>query len=525
MRRLTVTLLATFTAVAVALACGAPDRAEAGPAPAREPTPGAAAQPSGTPLFREASQTTPLPDASVPGQTSLAPLIEKLKPSVVNISTTTVQKNPHRGMRGPGGEPFDDFFERYFGRQMPDQQDELRGRGLGSGFLLSADGYILTNNHVVENATDIKVRLSDDRVLSAKVVGRDPATDVALIQLTSPPKNLPSVVLGDSDALRQGDFVLALGSPFGLLETATLGIVSAKNRAGIGPGGGAGTYDDFIQTDAAINPGNSGGPLFNLRGEVVGINTAIVSPQIGSGIGFAVPINIAKQLLPQLREKGKVTRGYMGVSIQNLDESLAEAFGLSASTKGALVQQIVPRSPAAKGGIEVGDVVVALNGKPVTSAGELTRGVALVPPGQKVTLTVLRKGQKKDVSFAVGTRPDEEKVARGDLEETPEDGGKSPKLGVSLAPLTPDMARQLGIQGDQGVVVQNVLPGGPAEDAGVQRGDVILSVNQQPVSQPDQVGAIIAKLKEGDKALLRVRRGNGAFFLAVTIGGGAPAKK
>jgi serine protease Do len=519
MRRIIPTLAAVFTAIAAAAACGADRRAEAG---ATAPAASTAAAPEGasTPLYRDAAQATPLPEAHVATQATLAPLIEKLKPSVVNISTTTTQKNPHRGARGPGGEPFDDFFERYFGRQMPELPDELRGRGLGSGFILSPEGYILTNNHVVENATDIKVRLSDDRVFTAKVVGRDPATDVALIRIANPPKSLPAVVLGDSDALRQGDFVLALGSPFGLLETATLGIVSAKNRAGIGPGGGRGTYDDFIQTDAAINPGNSGGPLFNLRGEVVGINTAIVSPQIGQGIGFAVPINLAKAFLPQLREKGKVVRGYLGVSIQDLDEDLARGFGLPPGQKGALVQQIVPRSPAAKGGVEVGDVVVALNGKPVTSSGELTRTIALVAPGQKVSLTLLRKGQKKDVSFAVGTRPDEERVARGEQEEAPEDGGKSSKLGVTLGPLTPEIARQLGMPGDQGVVVQTVTPGGPAEDAGLQRGDVVLSVNQQPVSQPDQVAAIVGKMKEGDKALLRVRRGGAASFIAVTIGGG-----
>jgi serine protease Do len=511
MRRIVSSIVAVLAIVAVALACGADNRAEAG-APAKASTP---------PLFTEAvAATTPTP-AEIPQLPSLAPIIERLKPAVVNISTTTAQKNPHRGQRGPGqGQPFDDFFERYFGRPGPDEGEEFRGHGLGSGFLISTEGYILTNNHVIENATDIKVRLSDDRVLSAKVVGRDPATDVALIQLNNPPKSLPVAVLGDSDALRQGDFVLALGSPFGLLETATLGIVSAKNRSRINPGSPGGTYDDYIQTDSAINPGNSGGPLYNLRGEVVGINTAIVSPQIGQGIGFAVPINLAKSLLPQLREKGKVVRGYLGVSVGELTSELTDAFGLPKDTKGALVQQVVPKTPAAKGGVQEGDVIVALNGKPVATPSEVTRAVAMIPPGEKVNMTVLRKGQKKDLSFAVGTRPDEQAVATGEQEEPEQGGGKSPKLGVTLQPLTADIARQLGISGGQGVIVTDVAPGGPAEEAGLQRGDVIVSVNQQPVTAPDQVAAVVGKLKAGEKVLLRVRRGPNAFFVAVPIGGG-----
>ena len=293
----------------------------------------AAGKASDGPLFREAASTVaaPAPEAQVP-TASLAPLIERLKPAVVNISTTTIVKHPRTQTfrRGPGqGDPFEDFFERYFGRPAPEgpgAPQEFRGQSLGSGFILNAEGYILTNNHVVKDATDIIVRLSDGRDYKADVVGKDPLTDVALIKLANPPSGLPTVVLGDSDALRQGDFVLALGSPLGLRDTATLGIVSAKHRAGINP---VGTYDDFIQTDAAINPGNSGGPLFNLRGEVVGINTAIVRPDIGQGIGFAVPISLAKSLLPQLREKGKVTRGFLGVSVGDLTPDLAQGFGFS----------------------------------------------------------------------------------------------------------------------------------------------------------------------------------------------------
>jgi serine protease Do len=229
---------------------------------------------------------------------------------------------------------------------------------------------------------------------------------------------------------------------------------------------------------------------------------------------------MAKSILPQLREKGKVTRGYLGVSIQDLSPDLAQAFGLDSQAKGALVQQVMPRSPAAKAGIEPGDVVVAMNGKPVETSGDLTRRVALIPPGEKVTLTVQRKSQKKDFSFAVAQRPDEERVARGEREEQPpEDAGKSPKLGLSLAPLTPELKRQMDVQADQGVVVAEVVPGGPADNAGIQRGDLVLEVNRQPVSKPEQVAGLVNKMKDGEMALLRVRRGDSAIFLAVPVGG------
>ncbi|HET8539210.1 MAG TPA: DegQ family serine endoprotease [Anaeromyxobacter sp.] len=512
----------TFTVglTLVLLACSRDGQAATQPAP----------KASGQSLFRDAAAGAPTAEAQVPLGTSLAPLIDRLKPAVVNISTTTAVKHPRaqrfqrRMPQGPQGQdPFEDFFERYFGQPAPGGPEgpELRGQSLGSGFVLNRDGFILTNNHVVKDATDIVVRLSDGREFKADVVGRDALTDVALIKLSKPPSDLPTVVLGDSDALQQGDFVLALGSPLGLRDTATLGIVSAKHRAGISPIG-TGTYDDYIQTDAAINPGNSGGPLFNLRGEVVGINTAIVRPDIGQGIGFAVPVNLAKSILPQLREKGKVTRGFMGVSVGELTPDLTQAFGLPSGTKGALVQNVVPRGPAAKAGLEAGDLIVALNGKPVDSAGGVTRGVAVVPPGEKVDLTVLRKGEKKSFSFKVAQRPEDEGVAQRGESADEEEGGdkaKTQKLGVSLAPLTAEMARELGASGSEGVVVTNVVEGGPAERAGMRRGDVILEVNRQPVKQPDDVKNAIAKMKQGEMALLRVRRGDQAVYLAVPVGG------
>ncbi len=510
-----------FAVIAAVLACSRDGRAATAPQQGRSG--------GGEALFREAAAQAPAvgtAEGQVPVQTSLAPLIERLKPAVVNISTTTVMKHP-RGSgtmpRGPRGQdPFEDFFERYFGAPAPEAPQEFHGQSLGSGFLLNGEGFILTNNHVVKDATDIQVMLSDGRQFTAAVIGKDGLTDVALIRLKNPPKDLPTVVLGSSDALRQGDFVLALGSPLGLRDTATLGIVSAKHRAGINPGG---TYDDFIQTDAAINPGNSGGPLFNLRGEVVGINTAIVRPDVGQGIGFAVPIDLAKSLLPQLREKGKVTRGYLGVQVSDLTPDLAQAFGFAPNTKGALVQNVVPRGPAAKGGVQPGDLVVTLNGKAVESSGQLTRSVALVPPGEQVNLGVVRKGgEKKQLSFKVAQRPEDEGVAaRGGGEEEEGGGGqpanKSPKLGVSLAPITPEIARQLGTSADEGVVVADVVEGGPAQRSGIRRGDVILEVNRQPVKKIEDVANAIGKMKEGEMVLLRVRRGDSALFLAVPVGG------
>ncbi len=512
MRRPLIILTTLAFSLATLVACAGEAGADAGP-PQKQ-------------LWREASSNV-APSASVP-QGTLAPLIKALKPAVVNISTTTKMKNPHRGLLRPrrgapgeGGDPWEEFFERYFGapREMP---EELRGTSLGSGFIVNAEGFILTNNHVVQNAADIRVRLPDNRQFKAKVVGRDELLDVALIRLENAPKNLPITVLGDSDALEQGDFVMAMGSPFDLRESASFGIVSAKDRAGVT----SSPYDDFIQTDAAINPGNSGGPLFDMKGEVIGINTAIVSPQIGQGIGFAVPINLAKQILPQLLAKGKVTRGYLGVTVGDLSPDLAQGFGLPPETRGAVVEQVLPKAPAGKAGVQPGDVVVALNGKPLHSSGQLTRGVAVIPPGGKAALTVLRNGQKKEISVTVGQRPAEEALARGGSGGEGEAEGqqgeaaarpKAVKLGVKLSDLTPDVAKELGIQGEGGVLIAEVTPDSPAERAGLQRGDLITEVNRQAVSKPDQVVGIVSKAKPGDVVLLRVRRGQAALFVPVRI--------
>jgi serine protease Do len=313
---------------------------------------------------------------------------------------------------------------------------------------------------------------------------------------------------------------MAFGNPFGQYFTVTRGAVSALGRSLEQRND---RFQNFIQTDAAINPGNSGGPLFNLRGEVVGINTAIVSPQIGQGIGFAVPISLAKALLPQLKEKGKVTRGFVGVQVSDLTPELLQGFNLKAGTKGALVQAVVPKSPAEKAGLRAGDVVTHLNGKPVDSSGALTRGVALVAPGQTANLLVLRNGEQKQFSIKVAMRPeDENAVARGDFQDQDQPAREpTPKLGVSLDQITPEMQNQLGLDSNEGLVVTSVVPDGPADRANIRRGDVILELNRQPVRKVDDVKAIIAKLKENDLVLLRVRRGDQASFLTLRIGGGA----
>jgi serine protease Do len=526
MRRHSITY-GVILALTAAGGCAVEGRADAGTAQPASPGPQApAAQAPGSPesgqkLWRESAAQGAA--VTVPGQATLAPLVKQLKPAVVNISSTTVVKNPHRGLRrGPSGSDDEDqLLERFFGqREMP---EEMKGTSLGSGFVINEDGYVLTNNHVVKDATDIKVKLSDGRELDAKIVGRDAGTDVALIKLQNPKGKLPTVALGDSDALEQGDFVVAIGSPLGFRESVTFGIISAKDRTLTGS-----PFDDFLQTDAAINQGNSGGPLFNMKGEVIGINTAIISPQIGSGIGFAVPINLAKQLMPQLL-KGKIARGFLGVTVSELTPDLAQGFGLKEGTKGALVQSVKAKAPADKAGVRPGDVVVSVNGKQVESSSQLTRTVSAIPPGGKATLTVLRGNDKKDIAVTVAQRPDEEAIARGE-DVSPEEGegdqqgqggakkGEE-KLGIRVSPLTPQIARELGVEGDQGVLVVAVSPDGPAAAAGIRRNDVILEVNRQPVTKVSQLVDTIGKMKPGQVALLRVLHGQQAVYVTVKLGG------
>jgi len=505
MRRFAIASGLFAVAIAIALGCSSEGHADPG-------TPGAKQ------VWRDGTGQ-PAAQIAVPSNASLAPLVKAVKPAVVNISSTTVVKNPH-AMRGPrGGDDEEDFFQ-FFG---PRQPREFKGQSLGSGFIINAEGYVLTNNHVIENASDIKVRMADSREFDAKLVGRDKATDLALLKLEKA-SGLPTVPLGDSDALEQGDYVMALGSPFGFRESVTFGIVSAKDRSLTGN-----AFDDFIQTDAAINQGNSGGPLFNLKGEVVGINTAIISPQIGQGLGFAVPVNLAKGLIPQFLESGKVARGYMGVSVQDLSADLAAGFGVAPGTKGALVQNVLPGSPAGKAGVQAGDIVVGVNGKAVESSSALTRAVSSIRPGGKASLSVLRGGKKVDVAVTVDKRPDEDALARGGGESEEGDDKEKPKrdekLGVRVAPLTPELARELRVQGDQGVVVVGVTDEGPADKAGVRRGDLILEVKagdrSVAVSKVEDLASAVGKLKAGEVAVLRVRRGDQAVFVPVKVGGEA----
>jgi serine protease Do len=379
-------------------------------------------------------------------------------------------------------------------RQMP-------RRSLGSGFIFDPEGYILTNNHVIENADEVMVKLNSGDEVKAKIVGRDPKTDVAVLKIETD-KQLPAIPFGDSDVIRVGEWVMAIGNPFGLEFSVTAGIVSAKGRFI-----GQGNYDDFLQTDAPINPGNSGGPLLDLQGRVVGINTSIFSRTGGNiGIGFAIPINLAKELIPQLREKGRVTRGWMGVMIQKVTPDIAESLGLK-HAHGALVADVVKEGPAAKAGVEVGDVIVKFDGKEVKESTDLPIMVAREPIGKAVPLVVLRNGEEKSIDLEIAEMEDDEiQVAKGEAEA----------FGLTVQNLTPEIAESLGIARDlNGVLVSGVEPGSPAADAGLRRGDVILEVNRKPVPNVDTYSEQLTAAKGGKSVLLLVRRGENTVFLAL----------
>jgi serine protease Do len=428
-------------------------------------------------------------------------LAKKMKPVVVNISSTQVSES--RGQQEFGSpfgddDPFNDFWRRFFGGPIP--RGPQRQRSLGSGFIIDADGSILTNNHVVENAQKIVVKLSDDQEFEAKVVGRDAKTDIAIIKINAKTA-LTAASLGDSDHLDVGEWVVAIGNPFGLDSTVTSGIVSAKGRhIGQGP------YDNFIQTDASINPGNSGGPLINLRGEVIGINTAIFSRTGGNmGIGFAIPINLAKELLPQLRGKGKVTRGYLGVLIQKVTPEIAESLGMERGY-GALVANVSKDGPADKSGVKVGDVIVEFDGKEVKDSAELPIIVARTTVDKKVSMKVLRDKKEVTLNVAVGELKDEEVVA-----SVPEKG----ELGLTVQKLTPQLAENLGLDKADGVVVTAVEPGSAGDEAGVRRGDVIVEVDRKPVRGVEDYRKAIAGSRKGRGVLFLVRRGESTLFLAL----------
>ncbi len=405
--------------------------------------------------------------------------------------------------------PFDDdFFRRFFGQpphfQAPAHpRQKRRSVGQGSGFIISPDGYILTNNHVVGDADRVQVQLQDGREYRAKIVGTDPPTDLAVIRIDE--SDLPFLRLGDSSRLEVGDWVLAVGNPFGLSHSLTAGIVSAKGRSGIG----LNDYEDFIQTDAAINPGNSGGPLVNLDGEVVGINTAIFSRSGGyMGIGFAIPINMAKRVREQLVEKGQVTRGQIGAYIQDMTQELAESFGLE-EAEGVLISQVIEDSPAEKAGLRQGDVILEADGKKVGKVGTFRNRIALTAPGTRVTFGILRDGKRKDVVVTVGRLETDE---RGRLLGS----GSLPKLGLSLQELTPELAERFGYEGETGVLVTSVEPGSVGQRAGIERGSLLQEIDRKAVTTPERARKLLQQGR-GKTHLLLIRKGPASQYLTLKI--------
>ena len=444
--------------------------------------------------------------ASTVSETPMVPanfseLAEKVRPGVVNIQVVKKVKNIDFGFRNFGSpygdkNPFGDFFGPFSEGNPP---RDFEQRGVGSGFVMNQEGYILTNNHVVEDADQIKVKFANGKEYNGKIVGRDAKTDLALLKIEGA-TDLHFLKLGNSDDLKVGSWVVAIGSPFGLEQTVTAGIVSAKGRVI-----GSGPYDNFIQTDASINPGNSGGPLINMKGEVVGINTAIIAS--GQGIGFAIPINMAKEIAPQLQEKGHVTRGWLGVGIQEVTPELAKSFGIK-EKKGALVAQVFSSSPAEKAGIERGDVILEFDGKEVADSKDLPRIVSSTPVGKSVTIKLSRNGKVLDRPVKVGEMEEKAEVAKAP--------SSNKSLGITVQNLTPDIAKGLGLKKETGVVVTRVEPGSPAADAGIQTGDVIREVNRKPVKDVDDFVQKVEKTKDQDNVLLLLQRGQNSLFAAVT---------
>jgi serine protease Do len=430
---------------------------------------------------------------------SFADLAEKLSPTVVNISTTKI-------IRGRSGFPFgndmpfqrffgmDDFFKRFFG-DMPER--EFRQRSLGSGFIISSDGYIFTNNHVIEKADKIRVKLSTGKEYDAEIKGKDANTDIALIKI-NPKEKLPVVRFGDSEKLRVGEWVFAIGNPFGLDHTVTAGIVSAKGRVI-----GSGPYDNFIQTDASINPGNSGGPLFNMNGEVIGINTAIVAQ--GQGIGFAIPVNTAKSILNDLQTRGYVTRGWLGISIQDVTEDIADTLKLK-DRRGALVGQVFEGDPADKAGVKPGDIIVEIDGKKIKDSHELLRIVAELTVGGKTRLTIWRDGREKVFEITIGERKDETVLAQK--------GETGEHYGMTVQEITDDMAKLFGLAEKAGVIVTSVRGGSPADDAGLKVQDIILQINKVKISSIKDFHKEMSEREKGTFLLL-IKRENRNFFVTL----------
>ncbi len=471
---------------------------------------------TGVPFFCSAEETTD--QALLAGPTTkellskisdgFSSVAKKGTPSVVFIQVKT--KAPEK--RRQGSDPFDffndEFFQRFFGspppgsgRQQEEQQPQLGGQG--SGFLISEDGYILTNNHVVKDAEEIIVKLSNGKETEATVIGTDPDTDLAVIKIKE--SGLPFIKLGNSDELDVGEWVIAIGSPFGLNATVTVGVVSAKGRNDLH----LSTFEDFIQTDAAINPGNSGGPLLNLDGDVVGINTAIISGSGGyMGIGFAIPSNMAKEITKQIIDKGSVTRGFLGVTLQAIDQDLAKSFNLK-NIEGVLITDVVTGSPAAAAGLQQGDVVLGYNGQKVKSLGSFRNAVALMVPSSKLNLAVDRDGERKDMIVEIGLRPDSLNAMNGQVVN---------KIGVDVEDITPELAKKYGYQAlDKGVIVTQVQTSSLAYKEGIRPGTIILSINKQPVESMLQFNSIMKEAEKDNHVLLLLKQGPFTRFLALKL--------
>jgi serine protease Do len=424
-------------------------------------------------------------------------LAKKLGPSVVNVSTTSVRASERRGSSPRSNDPAEEFWQRFFGGQTP--RGPQRQSGVGSGFIVDADGTILTNYHVVDGAQKLSVTLSDGKSYDAKVIGRDQKSDIAVIKIDAG-RSLPAAQLGDSDRLEVGEWVMAIGNPFGLDHTVTSGIVSAKGR-----NIGQGPYDNFIQTDASINPGNSGGPLINLRGEVVGINSAIFSQSGGNiGIGFAIPSNAVKELLPQLRDKGKVVRGFIGASVQRVSPEIAESLGIN-PVRGALVADLVKGGPAERAGVKVGDVIVEFDRRPIKDSADLPQQVARLAPGSAAPMKIIRDGKESTLSVTVSEMNETEVTA----------SAQEGELGVTVQPLTPQLAENFGLERADGLVISAVKPGSAADEAGLRSGDVIVEINRQAVKSLADYNREIARTDKAKSVLFLVRRGQSSLFLAL----------
>ncbi len=430
-------------------------------------------------------------------------LYEQVGSAVVNIRTVkTIQGGGpvfRHFQRNPFGEqdPFRDFFERFFGE---DHQREYKQRSLGSGFIIDKEGYIVTNNHVIEDADEIVVKIKNGKEFDAEIIGRDPNTDLALLKIKSP-ENLETLKMGDSEALEIGQWVMAIGSPFGLEQTVTAGIVSAKGRVI-----GSGPYDDFIQTDASINPGNSGGPLVNLDGEVIGINTAIVAS--GQGIGFAIPVNLAKGIIEQLKTTGEVTRGWLGVAIQDLTQEMVEYYDLKTDS-GVMVAKVFENDPADKAGIKAQDIIVSIDGENIENSRELTAKVAGLTVGEKVKVTVIRNGEEKTFTVKIAKR-DDEKLASGQRTWKNEQAGE---LGIQISGITPEIAERFNLPDVNGVVITDVENGSKAQRAGLKSGDIIKEINRQRVNNVEEFKNTFMKIGEGEPVNLFIHRPNTGFIV------------